>query len=100
MLNQVDVLFCRKSGPAHRDEVEFFGGVVECTGSLPKEIFRLEKIGFMVEERPKWTPYRLKRLFIARKDGVYSEIVVYVLGEIEEPRILELLVETFDTSAD
>lgn len=96
-MSQAVVLFCkadrRESG---EEDIEIFDGIVEWHIEFPHAIHRAEK------NSCGWTCYGRRTFFIPRKDGVFSEIVVFVSSnyDVQDHQIIDMIVETLDSEVD
>lgn len=63
--------------------------VIEVLGREPKSLWRLERDA-------GWTEYTRADLWIPRKDGVFSALVVFVSGDIQTSALIQEIFNTFD----
>ena len=100
-MSEIVVLFCKAMKSENdvdpqANDVEIFDGVIDVRDKFPRCVYRAEK------SQSGWACYQHRPLCLARKDGVYSEINVYVNSNypIEDEEMLDLIVDTLDAQED
>lgn len=94
---QAVVLFCRAEKAENEDtQIDIFDGVIEWEVEFPKSIHRAEK------SMNGWVEYTRRSFFIPRKDGIFSEIILFLSTnyDIQDHEIIDTIVETLDADVD
>lgn len=90
MSDQIVLLFKREQN----GEPHLFDAALEAGGEKPKTLWRVEDGG--------WVYYSRTDLWLPRKDGVFSQIAVFVRQDTEVgiTDLLDFIVNTFDAPED